>query len=808
MAWNRIGCLAALSLAFVFTACGDDSSSGSSKTEQTVESDTALIENKTISGVSQKGPFVTGSVVKLYELDGKTCAQTGKSFTGKITTDDGRFSISSVTLASQYALLEANGYFRNEITGDKSNGIITLNALTDLSGRENVNVNLLTHLEYDRILYLVSMGESVSSAKKQAEAEILNAFGIKGEFVNSEDLDVFGIGDGNAALLAVSVLMLRDLSEADFTEFLAKFATDIEIDGNWDDEATKTKIADWAEANDFAGGLTKIRSNIEMWNLGTAPDFEKYVRNFWYMNFGLGECGASNKDEVLAAKNERSAQYGTQTRYICRDGAWDEAAVIEKDTYRWAAGEDGEIRLGDVTQTKKYVYDAMLKEWRFATTVEAALGGCSEAREADLSLNVGKVNCSWYICKNRKWVLTDDITVDTQGWIKSSDGDLRKGDSTDAFYKFDEAQNKWLVATHNDTTLRLNGCTTNRIGEIGKSTIDNTHRVYPRSNSSCKIEYSSSSIKIARSSSSVNIVYSSSSSGEIGKYYVCKNGDWQKAQEIEFETYGEKCTNKEVGKSIKGVVTTSNRYYCTANGWVSLMDGWSWDYPKEARLNPEINYGTMTDPRDKKVYKTVKIGNQVWMAENLDYADSLTTASLIGKSWCYDNKAENCAVTGRLYSWAAAIDSEKLASDADNPLDCGYDKTCNLPDGVQGICPLGWHLPSTAEWKMLLTAVGGKFKVDVFPLVGMVLRSQTGWNDPCNGAGTDDVGFSVIPAGRAFNGDFYAAGTWAKFWSSTEYDCCADQISLSSCDDDDAVYLYPAGKSEGFSVRCVKDDEE
>ena len=64
------------------------------------------------------------------------------------------------------------------------------------------------------------------SAKKQAEAEIFNAFGIRGEFENSEDLDIFSKGEGNAALLAFSVLMLRDQSEADLTELLTKFATD------------------------------------------------------------------------------------------------------------------------------------------------------------------------------------------------------------------------------------------------------------------------------------------------------------------------------------------------------------------------------------------------------------------------------------------------------------------------------------------------------------------------------------------------------------------------------------------------------
>ena len=100
-------------------------------------------------------------------------------------------------------------------------------------------------------------------------------------------------------------------------------------------------------------------------------------------------------------------------------------------------------------------------------------------------------------------------------------------------------------------------------------------------------------------------------------------------------------------------------------------EGWSWDTPKDAYLNPEIDYGSMTDSRDGQIYKTVKIGDQIWMAENLNYADSIKTPSLIGKSWCYANKAENCAVTGRLYTWTAAIDSVKLATDADNPLDCG-----------------------------------------------------------------------------------------------------------------------------------------
>lgn len=716
--------------------------------------DVVTIKDIVISGVTQKGPFVNGSSITVQELDGKTLAQTGKSFKGKISNDKGEFSVSSVSLASQYAILEASGYFRNEVTGEKSSSTITLNAITDLSNRKNVNVNLLTHLEYDRVLNLVNSELDVATAKEQAETEILNTFNIKGDFASSEDLDIFNKGDGNAALLAFSVLMLRDLSEADLTEFLTKFATDIEKDGIWDDEDSKASIADWAQAKDLSGELATIRSNIEKWNLGTVPGFEKFVRNFWYTNYGLGECGKSNMAKVLAVKNERSSKYGTQARYICKEGAWIEASDFEKDTYQWEAGDDGEIRTGDVTQTKKYDYDSKLKKWREASAIEAALGGCTESRESNINKNTGKVNGSWYICKDRTWESTEDITVDTQGWIKGKDGDLRKGDSTEIIYKFDEIQNKWLTATKNDSTLKLRGCTINRTGEIGKSSIDNTD-------------------------------------------YVCKDMDWQTALEIDYDTYGEKCSGKEVGKTIDGVVTATNKYYCMANGWKSLMNGWSWDFPKESRLNLKITYGAMTDTRDKKIYKTVKIGEQVWMAENLNYDDSITTPSIKGRSWCNDNKAEYCDVTGRLYTWAAAIDSVKLHKE--KSIDCGSGKTCSLPDTVYGICPPGWHLPDTTEWNVLFDKVGGK------STASMILKSQSGWNS--SGNGTDDYGFSALPAGSKTDvGNFEKGGLSAYFWSSAE------------CEDQNAYYMYLFYNRDGtglgnyykflgLSVRCLQDSE-
>ncbi len=237
----------------------------------------------------------------------------------------------------------------------------------------------------------------------------------------------------------------------------------------------------------------------------------------------------------------------------------------------------------------------------------------------------------------------------------------------------------------------------------------------------------------------------------------------------------------------------------------SSLNGFDWSLPKEAYFNPDIDYGEVTDERDGKVYRTVKIGEQTWMAENLNYAYTGVPYKVIGSyvytsdstSWCYENDPANCTKYGRLYTWAAAIDSVKLANDVDNPQDCGYGRECGLTGKVQGICPSGWHLPSYDEWNALFTAVGGQLNP------GKVLKSQTGWNN--NGNGTDAYGFSALPAGyRPYDGYFYGGGINAFFWSATEYGSYnAFYIYLYYYNEYANLLSYD--KYYGFSVRCVKD---
>ena len=255
--------------------------------------------------------------------------------------------------------------------------------------------------------------------------------------------------------------------------------------------------------------------------------------------------------------------------------------------------------------------------------------------------------------------------------------------------------------------------------------------------------------------------------------------------------------------SSSSVISGSDPKSSSAEGQGSLSSssaGFDWNLPKEAYLNPEIKYDTIIDSRDGKVYRTVKLGDQVWMAENLDYADSSKTPSLKGRSWCFRNEPRNCELAGRLYTWAAAIDSVRLATDTENPQTCGdaSGKNCKISGTIQGLCPDGWLLPSEMEWDTLFVTVGGGEKA------GKILKSQKGWDRNRNG--TDDFGFSALPAGRYnFNEkSFHWDGSYAEFWSSTQSDD-AGAYSIYLERRDNVLVEYNDFDGFGHSVRCLKD---
>ena len=195
--------------------------------------------------------------------------------------------------------------------------------------------------------------------------------------------------------------------------------------------------------------------------------------------------------------------------------------------------------------------------------------------------------------------------------------------------------------------------------------------------------------------------------------------------------------------------------------------------PCKTETEDNCEYGELTDDRDGQTYKTVKIGDQWWMAENLNYETD--------NSFCYNDSAEY------------AMDSAGTWST--NGKGCGYNKTCSPTYPVRGVCPDGWHLPSQTERNTLITAVGGS------SVAGTKLKSTSGWYN--NGNGTDAFSFSALPAGgRDYNDEGYSA----YFWSSTEN---GSYYAFHMCFDyyyDNAV-LGSHYKNYGKSVRCIKDSE-
>lgn len=217
--------------------------------------------------------------------------------------------------------------------------------------------------------------------------------------------------------------------------------------------------------------------------------------------------------------------------------------------------------------------------------------------------------------------------------------------------------------------------------------------------------------------------------------------------------------------------------------------------------------GTMTDDRDGQTYKTVKIGTQTWMAENLNYAYTgvpynytFTSSSYTSDStsWCYDNDPAKCSKYGRLYLWSAAMDS--VGTWTTKGKGCGFGKICWSNYSVRGVCPKGWHLPDTTEWNTLFIAVGGR------GTAGRMLKSISGWNGSENGVDVSDVySFAALPAGNsADDGIYHCEGDDANFWSSTE-DNRSHAYFLTLFYSRGIASLAHGYKNYGYSVRCVKD---
>jgi len=202
-----------------------------------------------------------------------------------------------------------------------------------------------------------------------------------------------------------------------------------------------------------------------------------------------------------------------------------------------------------------------------------------------------------------------------------------------------------------------------------------------------------------------------------------------------------------------------------------------------------------------ETYQTVVIGTQTWFQRNLNYA---ANGSKCGWGLTLtDENNETCKTYGRLYDWATAMN---LPSDC-NSISCAS----QISAKHQGICPDGWHIPSEADWNVLVQAEATNCKrEDLCFHTGTKLKSAKGWNSYDEiPAGTDDYGFSALPGGYGSidRFDFNEIGEAAGWWSST--DCGGDASNIACClflyYDSEKAYSLTYTKPDLLSIRCLKD---
>ena len=778
MKWNL---LAALVFGSSFWACSGDKTAG---TDEQVEGSYA-VRNLDVAGLAQKGPFVKGSVVTAQGIDCKTMKFTDEEYTGKVKSNKGDFGIDDVNLSASCALFEVTGYYLNEFTGKKSSDKLTLHAITDLSDRKSVNINVLTELEYERVMKLVSKEKmSFDDAKMQAEKEVLASLGLMDLFESFEGLNIYEKGDGNAALLATSVLLQSDLDAEELADRMDEFASSIEKTGEWNDEKTKTKMSDWASTAKDDGKFETVRENLEKWSgSDEIPAFEEVVEEFGTVQeLPEGWSWDVPQEARLNPKIKYDSMIDPRDKHVYKvvkidvpDTNYSQVWMAENLNYadsvktpslkgsNWCYNDDEKnCKVGG----RYYTWAAAIDSVALANDPKEPLD-CGYGKKCGLDRAVqGICPDGWHLPTLREWSLLCEAI-----------GDYRTcGEPLKALTGWNYAG----TPNNNGTDL------------YGFASLPTGRRL--------------SATKWEKVGSDVYYWSSTEYSVDYGRYFKINNIYTQTYTYQNSKYYGQsvRCVKGDPSTAPVRPSSSSSVDKAMSSSSSIVSEEWSWDIPKEDYFNPSIKYDTMIDPRDKQVYRVVKIApegtdySQVWMAENLNYADTVQMPILKNQSWCYLDSAKNCKVSGRYYTWMAAIDSASLATDKTDPLVCGYGKECGLARPVQGVCPDGWHLPTRHELGKLIIALGNS------EIAGRNLKSLSGWGSSEEGRGVDAYGFTALPVGRRLSsGSYQKVSTDNYFWSTSEYtEDEAEYMNMNNIYT--KAYLYRGSKYNGQNVRCVK----
>jgi len=728
-----------------------------------------------LSGAIQKGPFLNGTSVQITELE-NDLTPTGRNFSSQIENNAGIFQLPTIQYSSQYVELMANGYYYNEVVGSASTSPLTLYALSDITNRTSVNVNLFTTLERPRIKYLLSQNWDFGDAKDSVYNEILGVFNFPLDSIaNPEDLNISLGGEENAKLLAISLILQGNRTEAELSELISNISFDLQEDGQISSSSIISDLYKGANALN----LITIRENLEKRynDLGlnaVISNFEEYLNNFI---------------------RQQDSMYVTLERNISCDG--DSTSSIDiiitggqpPYQYLWSNGSTTEdidnIGPGNYSVTVTDSYDLI------KTVTDIVIP--------------------------EKIVLTADVShIDNQNTEGAIDLSINGGESPYSFEWSNGSTSEDLsglqVGEYSVTVTDLNGCQELLVIDV----IDLDIVVIVEKNVSCDGEaLSSIGISVTGGKPPYQYSWSNGSTTEDidnigpGNYSVTITDSYSLTKSVSDIIIPEKIvlsanvshiddqnTEGAIDLSVNGGEPPYSYTWSNGSDTEDLSGLQAGEYTIEVIDNNDCQHSWTTDVFDLRditdidgnIYSIVKINNQIWLNENLkvthyrngdlipNITDDIEWANLSTGAYCYyNNDVDIKDIYGNLYNWYSVNDSRNIA-------------------------PIGWHVPSDDEWQTLVDYLGGN------DVAGCKMK-ETGtehWASPNTGA-TNESGFSALPGGyRLGDGLYGGMGSSAYFWSSTQ-DRSSHAWSRELSYNGSEVNRSGDDKRSGFSVRCGRD---
>jgi len=752
--------------------------------ENTTEPDDNKIKIEVaLSGAVQKGPFLNGTSVLISELE-ENLTPTGRNFSSQIENNAGIFQLSSVEYSSQYVELKADGYYYNEISGSASSSPIALYALSDITNRESVNINMLTTLERPRIKQLINNGLTFSAAKDSIYKDILRAFSFPlDSIISPEDLNISAEGEENAKLLAISLILQGNRTEAQLSELISNLSFDLQVDGQINSSSTTTSLFQSVNSLD----TTAIRGNLEARfdELGldaTISNFEKYIKTIMQ----------TQNDIVIVFE-----------RVISCDG--DSLSSINISvlggeppyTYQWSNGATSE----DIDNIGPGTYSVVVTD------------------------TYSQTQTSGDIIIPDRIVLPADVThIDDQHSEGSIDLIVTGGEAPYTYNWSNGSTNEDILGLglgiYTVTVTDGNSCQETTSVEI----IDRDIVIVANKNVSC----------LGEPTSSINITVSG---GKTPYTYQWSNGAISedldnigpgKYSVVVTDTYSQTQTSGDIIIPDRIVLTADVTHIddqhsegsidlIVTGGEAPYSYNWSIGSSNEDVSGLELGFYTVTVTDinnceetttveiyeatpvidiDGNLYHVIKIGNQYWLKENLkvthyrngdiipDITDNTEWSNLTTGAYCDSSSVDTY---GLLYNWYAVTDSRNIA-------------------------PEGWHVPTDEEWKELEMTLGmSQSEADQSGWRGTDQGSQLAgdadlWGDCAleNNTAFGSSGFAALPGGsRSNSGGFQGMGNYTYFWASTEIGSNHWDRILHYAGA--RVYRWSPEKQEGFSVRLVRD---